>query len=284
MKVVLLTIAALVAFAANSILNRAALADAGMDPALFTGIRLVSGAAVLWTLVVLRDGGTDGGYASGDWVSAAALVLYAVAFSYAYLQLDAGLGALILFGGVQVTMFGGAVTEGDRPPLRRWLGSLIALAGLAVLFLPGASAPDTMAAALMLAAALGWGIYSLRGRGVADPLAATSGNFLRAGPIGLVLIGGALSFADMPMPADGILLAIASGAIASGLGYAVWYSVLPVLGASTAALTQLTVPLIAIAGGMLLLGEAPGIVALPASILILGGVALGTVPASWVRR
>lgn len=282
MRILVLTLVALVAFAANSLLNRGALLAGGMDPAGFTAVRLASGAGMLALLVAMQGGGT-GLRRAGSWPSAAALTLYAVAFSYAYVTLDAGAGALILFASVQLSMFGGSVLRGQRPHLRRWAGSALGLAGLAVLFLPGAGAPHPGGALLMVAAGCGWGVYSLRGATSRAPLVTTAGNFLRSLPVAAVLLVVALTHAG-PMPGQGLVLAVASGALASGLGYAVWYSVLPRLDSSVAALAQLTVPLIALAGGAVLLGEAPGWQVLPASALILGGVGLGTAPAAWFRR
>lgn len=270
MPLLLTTFAALVAFAANSILNRAALAEAGMDPALFTTIRLLSGALVLALLVQLRSPGTAP-LRAGSVVSAAALFVYAIFFSYAYVALDAGVGALILFGGVQITMFAGALMAGNRPSAWRWAGSAMGLAGLGVLFLPGAAVPDPLRAVMMLMAAVAWGIYSLRGAEVRDPLAVTAANFVLAVPAGLAVL---LLWDGSAPGLAGVALAVGSGAIASGMGYAIWYSVLPRLDPSLAAIAQLTVPLIALAGGIAFLGEraTPGFVL--AAALILGGVAL----------
>ncbi len=269
MRLFLITLTALVAFAANSLLNRAALAEAAMDPAAFTGLRILSGAVVLAVLVAMQ-GKLRGLLAAGGPVSSGALMLYAVAFSFAYLTLDAGLGALILFGGVQITMFTGGILRGERPPARRWIGSALGLLGLGVLFVPGASAPDPLGVVLMLVAAFGWGIYSLRGQSSTDPLLTTAGNFVWALPIALILwpvlaVGGSLT-------PTGIALAFASGALASGLGYAVWYAVLPRLDATLAAIAQLSVPLIALTGGILFLGEAITTTFVAASVLIIGGI------------
>ncbi|MSU89671.1 EamA family transporter [Rhodobacteraceae bacterium 2CG4] len=271
MRILLLTVTALVAFAANSILNRAALAGQDMDPAVFTAIRLVSGAAVLAALAAARGGSSI--LRAGTPLSAAALLVYAVFFSFAYVTLDTGLGALLLFGGVQITMFGGALLAGQRPGPYRWAGSAMGLAGLAVLFLPGAAAPDPLGAAMMLLAAAGWGVYSLRGARAGDPLATTAGNFVYAAPVALALM---LAAGDPGAPVTGtaVALAVASGAAASGLGYAIWYAALPALDASLAAVAQLTVPLIALAGGIVLLGESASLTFALAAALILGGVAL----------
>ncbi len=271
MRILFLTCLALIAFAANSLLNRAAFVEAEMGPAAFTAIRIVSGAVMLGVLISLR-GNRRALIGAGSWVSAGALLLYAVAFSFAYLTLDAGLGALILFGGVQITMFGGTLLGGGRPSLWRWIGSALGLAGLAVMFLPGSSAPDPLGVVLMLAAAFGWGIYSLRGQKVGDPLIVTAGNFLRAVPVALLIW---LGFgADAGISVSGGMLAIASGAFASGCGYAIWYSVLPRLDTTLAAIAQLSVPLIAMGGGMVFLGETLTVTFFVASALILGGILL----------
>lgn len=264
------TLVALIAFAANSILNRAALAEAGMDPGLFTTIRLLSGAVVLAALVQIRNPGR-GLIAAGSLASAAALFTYAVFFSYAYVALDAGVGALILFGGVQITMFAGGILVGQRPTAWRWAGSAMGLAGLGILFLPGAAVPEALRAVMMLVAAVAWGIYSLRGAGARDPLRVTAANFILASPAGLAVL---LLWDGSAPSAAGVALAVGSGAIASGMGYAIWYSVLPRLDSSLAAITQLTVPIIALAGGITFLGEAATLSFALAAALILGGVAL----------
>ena len=272
-----LTAVVLVAFAANSLLNRLALVEGGIGPAAFACIRLAAGAAVLAALVCLRSGRVPLP-GKGCAVGAGALALYMLGFSFAYLTLDAGLGALILFGGVQVTMFAGALFGHEPIPPRRWAGAGVAFAGLAWLLWPeGAGAPDPLGAALMAAAALGWGIYSLAGRGAADPLAATAGNFAMALPAALVTLVLAADFGGAT--ATGIGAALVSGAVTSGLGYALWYAVLPRLGATRAAVAQLTVPLIAVAGGVVFLGETPTMRMLLAGAVVLGGVALSLGPA-----
>ncbi|SFD88807.1 DMT family transporter [Roseivivax sediminis] len=276
MRLFLLTALTMVAFAANSVLNRLAVAGAGMDPALFGTVRLLSGALMLAGLCLLRSGSLRFG-GPGRVAGVLALLLYMYAFSGAYLALDAGLGALILFGTVQVTMFAGGLSGGERPPPRRWIGAALAFAGLAWLLWPGAGAEVSTGHGLLMAAAgLGWGIYSLAGRGAGDPLQGTAANFILAAPLGL-LIGLALPGTGA-MGAAGLVLAVLSGAVTSGLGYALWYSVLPRLPASVAAVAQLTVPPIAIAGGALLLGEVPSPAFLTASAVVLGGVALSVLP------
>ncbi|MDQ2095044.1 DMT family transporter [Rhodobacteraceae bacterium 10Alg 79] len=276
MRLFLLTALTMVAFAANSILNRLALQDGGAGPASFAAIRLASGAMMLALLVAWRDGGLrwrSGAEGVAAVFGPAALALYVLGFSFGYVTLPAGIGALILFGGVQVTMFAGALIEGEVVPVQRWAGAVLSLGGLFYLMWPaeaGAAAPDGWGAALMALAALGWGIYSLIGRGTSDPLAATAVNFLWAVP------AGALVWLILPDGADarGVALAVASGAVTSGLGYALWYQVMPRLGATRAAVAQLCVPVIAIAGGALLLSEPVTLRATVASALVLGGVAL----------
>ena len=209
------------------------------------------------------------------------LALYVLGFSFAYVTLDAGVGALLLFGGVQITMFAGALVLREAIPPVRWIGAGIAFAGLAWILWPaGRSAPDPLGAALMLAAALGWGLYSLAGRGGTAPLKATAANFLLATPlVALAVLPAGLG---SPQP-EGIALAVVAGAVTSGLGYALWYAVLPGLGAQRAAVAQLTVPVIAIAAGALFLGERLSPAALVAAAVVLGGVALATLPARRVR-
>jgi drug/metabolite transporter (DMT)-like permease len=273
MRLFLLTALTMAAFAANSILNRAALAEGAIGPGAFAVLRLAAGVAMLGLLLALRDrrlprpGAPHPGAVAG-------LSAYMLGFSYAYVALDAGLGALILFGGVQITMFLGALAARDPLPPQRWAGAGLAFGGLVLLFWPaGTGAPPLLGAALMALAAVGWGIYSLIGRGVTDPLQATGANFLYALPLAVVL---ALALPDAAGPeAAGILLAVISGAVTSALGYALWYSLLPRLGVSVAAVAQLSAPVLAMAAGVLLLGEAVTARALLAAALVLGGVALG---------
>lgn len=276
MRLVLLTALTMAAFAANSLLNRMALLDGSADPAAFAALRTASGAMMLWLLLAWRGrGDPQRATPRTRLVGAGSLALYMLGFSFAYITLDAGVGALILFGGVQVTMFAGAVIGGEAVPRRRWIGAALAFGGLVWLSWPGASgAPNPAGALLMTAAAIGWGIYSLAGRGTKDPLRATASNFLWAAPVGVLAwlsVGGELGHA-------GIALALASGMVTSGLGYALWYSVLPRLASSVAALAQLTVPVIAMLGGALLLAEPIGLRAALAAGLVLGGVAFGLLP------
>lgn len=268
-RVVVLTILALAAFAGNSLLCRAALSRTHIDAASFTTVRLLSGALMLWVLVWLRGGGKAG---KGSWLSALALFAYAAGFSFSYLHLSAAAGALILFGAVQATMIACGLWSGERLRSAQLVGLLLAGAGLVGLLLPGLSAPPLGSALLMLGAGVAWGIYSVRGKGAGDALRVTAGNFLRAAPMALavsaVLLRGASSD-----PA-GIWYAFLSGALTSGVGYAVWYTALPFLKSTTAAAVQLSVPVIAALGGAAFLDEPLTLRLLAASIAIIGGIAL----------
>jgi len=263
-----LTLLAMAAFAANSLLCRAALRDAHIDPATFGAIRVTAGALVLALAMRLRSRPT----APSDWRAAAMLFVYVGAFSFAYLTLPAGTGALILFGAVQLTMFAVGLVRGERFAPRGWAGLALAVAGFVVLVLPGVAAPPAAGAALMAVAGAAWGAYSLRGRGVPDPLAATASNFLRAMPLALVL--GLVFVARAHADLAGILLAIASGALTSGLGYVIWYAALRGLSSLQAASVQLSVPVIAACAGALWLDEAFTARLLIAVVAILGGIGL----------
>ncbi|GAB3470057.1 EamA family transporter [Azotobacter salinestris] len=267
-RTLLLTTLAMLAFAGNSLLCRLALRDTGIDAASFTGMRILAGALTLWLLLRTRQQGRAG----GSWSGAVALFVYAAGFSFAYLQLDAGVGALLLFGAVQLGMLLYGLSHGER--LGPWasFGLLLALAGLVALLLPGADAPEPGSAALMLLAGLAWAVYSLLGRGSADPLAATAGNFIRAIPLALLL--GLLLVAQSRPDPLGLVYALLSGALTSGLGYAVWYSALRGLGALQAATVQLSVPILTALAGALLLGEALSLRLSLAALAVLGGIAL----------
>lgn len=265
-----LTSLAMVAFAANSLLCRMALGPPAIDAASFTGIRLVSGALTLWLLLRWSQPRTAG--AAGDWTAAAMLFLYAIAFSFAYLSLSVGTGALILFGSVQLSLLTVGLLGGERLSALAWFGLLMAISGLVYLLLPGIDAPDPLGALLMAVAGLAWAVYTLRGRGIANPLGATAGNFARSVPLALLTV--LFFLADERLSTDGVLLAIASGAVASGMGYAIWYSALRGLNASRAAAVQLSVPAIAAFGGVLLLDEPLGLRLTIASAAMLGGIAL----------
>lgn len=268
-RILLLTALAMLAFAGNSLLCRLALKHTAIDAASFTGIRLVAGALVLWLLLRL---GRPPLAATGNWRAATALFVYAAAFSYAYLKLDAGSGALLLFGAVQLCMVLVGLLRGERLNLPQALGFVLATGGLVALLLPGASAPPLAGALLMLLAGFAWGVYTLLGREAGPPLAATAGNFLRSLPFALLL---ALPFAsDLRVDVPGLLYALLSGGLTSGVGYAVWYSALAGLGALQAASVQLSVPVIAALGGALLLGESISLRLALVSVTVLGGIAL----------
>lgn len=268
-RVLLLTTLAMLAFAANSLLCRVALRDTTIDAATFTTVRLVAGALTLWLIVLWRSGRPQ---VAGSWTSALALFTYAIAFSWAYRSLDAAAGALLLFGAVQATMISRGLWAGERLRARQWAGLLLAVGGLIGLMLPGLSAPPLAGALLMIAAGMAWGVYSLRGKGTGDATSATAGNFLRAVPLTLAL--SLLLSADARWDYAGFWYAAASGAIASGIGYSIWYSALPGLRATSAATVQLSVPVIAAAGAILFLGESLTLRLVLASAAILGGIAL----------
>ena len=271
-RIVVLTALAMLAFAGNSLLCRAAFHGTGrIDAASFTGLRVAAGALVLWLIVRVRSRG-GASEPAGSWTSAFALFAYAATFSFAYVSLSAATGALLLFGAVQATMIGVGLARGERLRALQVAGLACALGGLIGLLLPGLSAPPLQGSLLMLAAGVAWGIYSLRGKGSGDPLRVTAGNFMRAVPFALVLSAATLPWAALD--GAGIGLAIASGALASGLGYAIWYTALPALKTTSAATVQLSVPVIAALGGIALLGETPTLRLLVAAIAILGGIAL----------
>jgi drug/metabolite transporter (DMT)-like permease len=268
-RIALLTSLAMFAFAGNSLLCRLALKGAGIDAATFTLIRLVSAALALW--LIQRAGGAPRGV-FGNWYSALALFAYASAFSFAYVGLPAGIGALILFGAVQATMIGYGLWTGEHLHIGQWTGLLLALGGLIALVLPGISAPPLSSALLMLGAGVAWGIYSLRGRRSCDPAATTAGNFLRAVPFGAVI--SLLTLAHLSLGKAGLMYAVLSGALSSGVGYVIWYAALREMRAATAATVQLSVPVIAALGGAALLGEPLTLRLLVSSAAILGGIAL----------
>ena len=264
----------MIAFAGNSLLCRLALKQTGIDAASFTFIRIVSGAAALWFIAKMRKAAWR---KAGNWPSALALFAYAAAFSFAYVSLSAGTGALLLFGAVQATMILWGLRRGERLRMRQLAGLALALTGLVALLFPGFSAPSLSGSILMLGAGVAWGIYSLRGKAASDAMAATTGNFLRAVPLAAVLSIALLPWAHIDRA--GVGYAVLSGAIASGLGYAIWYTALsdsmPVrLGSASAATVQLSVPVLAATGGILLLGEPITFRYLVASIAVLGGIAL----------
>ena len=255
-----------------------ALAPELIDPVAFTAIRLGSGVAVLIPLASLLTERRPEGRAAGSWRSGLALFVYAMAFSLAYVSLETGMGALILFGSVQATMIGAGLLRGERPTPREWLGLAAAMGGLIYLVMPGLAAPDPVGGALMCASGVAWGVYSLRGKGSAAPVATTAGNFTRALPmaaLALFIAGGTLHASP-----GGVALAVTSGAVTSGLGYVIWYVTLRHLTATRAAIVQLAVPVIAALGGIVVLSETPTLRLGVASVMILGGVAAATLARS----
>lgn len=255
---------------------RLALSRGVIDPTGFTAVRLLAGAATLALLVRARGSARPTG--SISWSSAALLFAYALPFSFAYTSLSAGTGALLLFGAVQVTMIVAAFRANERPRPAQWLGLVSAFGGLAYLVLPGVTAPNPGGAALMLLAGVAWGLYTLRGRGVGDPLRQTAVNFARAVP--LVLAASLLAHGSLHFEPSGLLLGVLSGALASGIGYVLWYQALAGLSKLSAAIVQLAVPILAAAGGIAFLGEHVTVRFLLAGVLVLGGVALGVVAGS----
>lgn len=268
-KFIAYTALAMFAFAANSVLCRLALKQTSIDAASFTTVRILSGALLLWLLMqtcASKPGRQD------SWRSAAALFIYVAAFSFAYLSLSAGTGALLLFGAVQVTMILAGLIAGERMSRLQSAGFIAALAGLIILVLPGVQAPTPAGSVLMLLSGIAWGMYSLFGRGVADAASSTTGNFLRAVPMAI-----ALSLFTLPwfrLDANGVFYAVVSGALASGAGYVIWYRVLREMSAITASTVQLSAPVIAAVGGVILLDEALTLNLLIAGGLILGGIGL----------
>lgn len=271
LRLVLLVALTMIAFAANSVLNRMAVDSGAITPGMFALVRVSSGAAMLALMVLARRGRLPMG--RGRLVGAPALAVYMIGFSLAYRTLDAGVGALILFGAVQMSMFLYAAMTVHRPSARQVAGAVVAFAGLVWILWPGAGwRADPVGAALMIAAGASWGAYTLAGRGEADPLGATALNFLLALP--LVALLPYLSGWSSGGGWMGYALAVLSGAVTSGLGYALWYRVLPHLAPTVAATVQLSVPVIALAGGAVLLGEAPSLRFLAGTVLVLGGIGL----------
>lgn len=266
----LYTTLALIAFAANSVLCRLALSRGVIDPASFSAIRLLAGAGTL--AVVVRASAPSRAPVTPSWASAALLFLYAVPFSFAYTSLSAGTGALLLFGAVQATMILASLRRSERPRAAQWLGLASAFGGLTYLVLPGVTAPSPRGAALMLLAGVAWGLYTLRGRGVSNPLGQTASNFARTIPmiLAITLVG----YGGLHLQLDGVLLALLSGALASGLGYVLWYQALAGLSKIAASIVQLAVPILAAAGGIAILGEQVTLRLLLASLLVLGGISL----------
>jgi len=263
----------MIAFASNSLLCRAALKQTSIDAASFTFLRIFSGAVALWLILnVRRSTWAICLRVGGNWISALALFLYAAAFSFAYVDVSAGTGALLLFGTVQATMILWGLHKGEHVRAIQMVGLIVAIIGLVALLFPGLSAPPLFGSILMLGAGVAWGIYSLRGKREKNPAIVTAGNFIRAVPF-----AAAVSIIFVPrihLDLAGVIYAIISGAITSGLGYMIWYSALPSLRAASAATVQLSVPVLAATGGILLLGEPLTLRYLLASVAILGGIAL----------
>jgi drug/metabolite transporter (DMT)-like permease len=271
MKVVAYTVFALVAFAFNSILARLALRGGEADAAGFTLVRLAAGAVVLFAIRYF-SGRTAPRPNRGNWVSAFFLYGYAICFSFSYLGITAGTGALVLFGAVQLTMLAAAIFKGERPTSVEWSGLLLAVGGLVYLVLPGLASPPAVSSALMAAAGACWGVYTLRGKSSADPLADTSENFLRTLP--MIAVAALPFLSQLHLSSRGIVLAALSGGLASGVGYTVWYAALKFHTSSRAAVLQLAVPVIAAFGGVLLLHEPATLRLAVSAVLILGGIAL----------
>lgn len=279
-RLFILTLLAMFAFASNSLLCRVALKQTSIDAASFTFIRILSGALALWLILRMRNTSSNASLVTrhsslgqaGNWPSALALFAYAAAFSFAYISLSAATGALLLFGAVQATMILWGLRKGESLHLRQLAGLTVALSGLVALLLPGLSAPPLGGALLMLAAGVAWGIYSLRGKGTSDAISATAGNFLRAVPFAAALSVALIQWIRFD-PA-GTAFAVLSGAVASGVGYVIWYLALPGLKAASAATVQLSVPVLTAAGGILLLSEPLTLRFVLASVAVLGGIAL----------
>lgn len=268
-RIIALTSLAMIAFAGNSLLCRIALKHTGIDATSFTTIRLISGALMLWLVARMGRAAPAG---RGNWLSACALFVYAGGFSFAYVSLPAASGALLLFGAVQATMIGHGIWKGERLLRLQLAGLMLAFGGLVGLVLPGLSAPPLFGSLLMLGAGVAWGVYSLRGKGMGDPTKVTAGNFLRAAPIAVAL--SILMFDSISLDQAGFWYAVSSGALASGIGYVIWYTALPALKATNAATVQLSVPVIAAVGGIVFLGEPMTLRLVLASVAILGGIAL----------
>jgi drug/metabolite transporter (DMT)-like permease len=271
MRILLLTALTMIAFAANSVINRAALAEGTIGPASFAAIRLVTGATVLILILWMQGKFKAGNNIKPRLDAVIGLALYAVGFSFAYSVLEAGIGALLLFGMVQITMFAGAILNGNRPKPLQWVGAAIGLAGLAYVLNPNTSGIDLTGALLMVIAGFGWGVYSLAGQKVEQALMATAASFVCATPFAIAVWF--LTQSEI-ISTTGVLLACLSGGVTSALGYILWFYVLPRLQTSTAAIAQLSVPLIAMAGGMLFLGEIWTLDFTIASVLVLGGIGL----------
>ena len=272
MTAVFLTTFTLIAFAANSLLCRMALGDDLIDPVTFTTLRLCSGAMALVLISRLTKEAKSQKEVNGSWGSGFALFAYAIAFSLAYISLNTGMGALILFGSVQMTMLGAALLSGERLVTLQWVGLSAAIGGLVYLVMPGISAPDPLGTLLMCVAGIAWGFYSIRGKGVLAPVAMTAGNFTRSAPMAVII--SIIAYSSVHLDPYGIVLALISGVVTSGLGYVLWYKALRGLTTTQASVVQLLVPVIAAFGGVVFLSEKISARLVVSSILILGGVAM----------
>ena len=268
-RIVLLTGLALVAFAANSVLCRLALGEKAIDASSFTIIRLLSGAIVLLILFKIKNNELSSN-SKGSWYSGIMLFLYAITFSFAYITLDTGTGALILFGSVQITMIALSLLSGNRLHFTEWLGVIIAFAGFLYLIMPGVTAPSTTGFLLMTVAGVAWGIYTINGKGSKNPLSDTTFNFLRTVPFIIIMLLVVLK--DVNFTSKGILLAIISGGVTSGIGYTIWYMALKGLTSTQAAVVQLLVPVIAAFGGVIFIFEKITFRLTISSTMILGGI------------
>ncbi|WP_057832906.1 DMT family transporter [Colwellia sp. TT2012] len=274
LKIILITILSLLAFAANSLITRFALEKTSIDEASFIMLRVVSGALFLWLFVTIKNHKAP--LQSGSWLAAAALFIYAVSFTYGYGLIAAGTGALLLFGSVQITMTLVGYREGERLNRVQLIGFVLALAGLVILMLPGIRAPSFIGALLMCISGIAWGIYTLQGRGASDPAAATAGNFIKAAPMAILLwfIVNLVDHGSINLDSTGAFYALFSGIITSGMGYIIWYSILPELKAIQAAVVQLSVPILVTLAGAMLLNEAITLRVVLASCAILSGTIL----------
>ena len=271
LRILLFSMASVIAFASNSIICRLALREDTIDAGSFTVIRLVSGAVALWLILIISGYRKKTEY-QGSWTSASMLFLYAIAFSFAYIELDAGVGALIMFGAVQVTMLLTGLVQGERSDLLQWGGMIAAFSGLVYLVSPGLTAPPFLSSALMLIAGVSWGVYSLRGRGNNNPIAVTTDNFIRTIPFAFIVA--VALFPQIQLTTEGFLWAVLSGAVTSGIGYIIWYTALRGLTRTRASVIQLSVPVIAAIGGVILLSEDITLRLVLSAILTLGGIAI----------
>ncbi|MEL7230994.1 MAG: DMT family transporter [Pseudomonadota bacterium] len=279
-RIAALTAIAMIAFAANSVIGRLALIEGEIGAGSFALVRLISGALALLIILTFQRVRP-----LGTWSGALALLTYAGFFSYAYIALPAGTGAVILFAVVQVTMIGWGISQGERPGAFQWVGLAMAFTALIWLVSPGVEAPSLIASLSMVIAGLGWGVYSLLGRGAGNPTAMTAGNFVRASLIACLIAPILLLSSPEPLPSGrGVGLAVVSGALTSGLGYAIWYTALKGLSATRASIAQLSVPAIAAIGGVVFLREPITLRFALATALILGGVALATLTPDTLRR